>query len=62
MRGSGASLTRIERELEILRIAEALAQRGFHVFGSTPAGARTDPPVTTPADTHPPGAIKRNAG
>lgn len=62
MRGSGASLTRVERELEILRIAEALAQRGFHVFGPTPAGARTDPPVTTPADTHPPGAIKRNAG
>lgn len=55
-------MTRIERELEILRIAEALAQRGFYVFGPTPAGARTDPPVMTPADAHPPGAIKRNAG
>lgn len=55
-------MTRIERELEILRIAEALAQRGFYVFGPTPAGGLIDPPVTTPADAHPPGVMKRNAG
>ncbi|HWQ88309.1 hypothetical protein [Brevundimonas sp.] len=50
MRGSRASLTRVEREQEILRIAEALAQRGFYVFGPTPAAAApTDPPGATPA-------------
>lgn len=47
MRGSRASLTRVEREQEILRIAEALAQRGFYVFGPTP-GPLTDPPDPSP--------------
>lgn len=48
MRGSRASLTRVEREQEILRIAEALAQRGFYVFGPGPAAALTDPAGVTP--------------
>lgn len=38
-------LTRVEREQEMLRIAETLAQRGFYVFGQAPAKAA---PATSP--------------